>query len=143
MELTVRTRALGRRRPLLEDWSLTFPPQWADGDGEITLRDLIARVVRAEVEAFRNREKKRSMVSVLSESQIEDQAQSGKVDMGGRDGGAEVGEDDAVSTALQAFEDGIYLVIIDEAECRELDKPVHLNPQSNITFIRLTFLAGA
>jgi hypothetical protein len=48
-----------------------------------------------------------------------------------------------VATALQAFEDGLYLVIIDEVERRSLDEPVHLAEDSQLVFIRLTFLAGA
>lgn len=43
--LTTSGKALGSRRPLFADWSIPFLPQWRD-EGGLTLRDLIARVVR-------------------------------------------------------------------------------------------------
>ena len=48
-----------------------------------------------------------------------------------------------MATALEAFIDGLYLVVIDGLEYRDLDAIVHLEPESRITFLRLTFLAGA
>lgn len=139
----VQTRAIGKRRPLLEDWSIHFPPEWTGGDGgDFRLRDLIERVVRAEVEMFARRQKARGMVSVLTEAKIEDGAEKGRIDSGGRVLKQNVDSDEAVGAALQAFEDGMYLVIIDETEFRDLDAPVRLSDDSNIIFIRLTFLAG-
>jgi hypothetical protein len=49
----------------------------------------------------------------------------------------------AVATALEAFVDGLYLVILDDVEYRDLDAIVHVEPDSRITFLRLAFLAGA
>ena len=54
-----------------------------------------------------------------------------------------VDPDEAVATALQAFLDGLYLVFIDDVEQRDLDAQVFLTPESKLTFLRLTFLAGA
>ena len=53
-----------------------------------------------------------------------------------------VDEDQAVGTALQAFEDGMYLVVIDDVEQTHLDQQVYLTEDSRITFIRLTLLSG-
>jgi hypothetical protein len=49
----------------------------------------------------------------------------------------------AVQTALEAFIDGLYLVVIDGEEYRDLEQIVRLTDESKLTFIRLTFLAGA
>ena len=69
--------------------------------------------------------------------------EAGKVEAGGSDvEPQEVDEDEAVENAIQAFEDGIYLVSIDDQECRELDSQVFLQDDSRLTFIRLTLLAG-
>lgn len=46
--LQIRGQALGRKKPLFADWSVSFPPDLGDG-ASLTLRDLITRVVRAEV----------------------------------------------------------------------------------------------
>jgi hypothetical protein len=153
-QLTISGRALGRKKPLFEDFSVPLPPDLRDdegGAGGLTLRDLITRVVAAEVQAFRKRQEERRLVRVLSPAQIERGLEKGKVDPGGPDparpdsaeGRPDVEEDDAVATALQAFEDGMYLVILDGVEHRELDAQVYLQPDSRLTFIRLTFLSGA
>ena len=152
LTITISGRALGRKKPLFEDFSVPLPPDMPEdaGGGGLTLRDLIARVVAAEVAAFRKRQERRRLVSVLSPQQIERGVEKGKVDPGGPDPAgegraqaADVDEEDAVATALQAFEDGLYLVILDGIEHRDLDAQVYLKPDSRLTFIRLTFLAGA
>ena len=62
--------------------------------------------------------------------------------MGGRNLKQKVDEEDAVGAALQAFEDGLYLVVLDGEEQRELDREVYLQPDSRVTFVRLAMLAG-
>jgi hypothetical protein len=63
--------------------------------------------------------------------------------MGGREQPPQVAEaEEAIDAALQAFEDGSYLVLIDENEQRSLDTQVFLKPDSRVTFLRLTMLAG-
>ena len=54
----------------------------------------------------------------------------------------EVDEEQAVAAALTAFEDGMYLVVLDDQEQRDLDAQVYLQPDSRLTFVRLTLLAG-
>lgn len=140
--ITIAGKALGQRRPLFEDWSIPFPPDLRGEGDELTVRDLIARVVRSEVASFRERQEERKLARVLSAGQIADAAARGKVDMGGRDLGQSVDDDQAVAAALQAFEDGLYLVVLDGLELRDLDRRVFLNPDSRLTFIRLALLAG-
>jgi hypothetical protein len=142
--ITVEARVLGRKRPVLDRWSIDVPiPPDERGDGGLTLRDLITRVVRAEVDAFRERERARTLVRVLSEREIEASAITGKLDPGGRAAGAAVDVDAAVATALAGFEDGLYLVVLDGQEHKDLDQPVYLRADSRLVFLRLTFLAGA
>jgi hypothetical protein len=138
--ITISGKALGRKKPLFADWSIPFPPD--PGEGGLTLRDLIDRVVRAEVEAFRQRQEERKLFRALTERQIEQGAAKGKVDMGGRDLNQKVNADKAVATALEAFEDGLYLVVVDGHEQRALDAQVFLQPDSRVAFVRLTLLAG-
>jgi hypothetical protein len=99
--------------------------------------------VRHEVGAFRGRENARRFVRVLSDREIDDGAARGKIDSGGRSPTGEVDDDAAVGAALQGFEDGLYLVIVDGVEQRDLDRQVFVNSETRIVFLRLTFLAGA
>jgi hypothetical protein len=139
--LTISGKAIGARRPLFADWSIPFPPEWSDSGG-ITLRDLIGRVVRAEVQAFRQRQEERTTFRALTARQISEGVERGKVEMGSEAAPQSVDEDEAVAVACQAFEDGLYLVVIDEEDQREIDREIHLRPDSHITFVRLTLLAG-
>ncbi len=142
--LTITGRSIGSKRPLFSDWSIPLTPEWGDGgSGELTLRGLITRLVLVEVGAFRARAEARRLDRVLSQAQIDQGERAGKIAPEGRAGGGNVSDGEAVDAALQAFEDGLYLVVIDEQEFRELDEIVRLNPDSHIVFVRLIFLAGA
>ncbi len=140
--LTISGKAIGAKRPLFADWSVPFPPEWGEGGGT-TLRDLIGRVVRAEVQAFRQRQEDRSTFRALTARQIEQGAEKGKIEMGGSEVPLQaVSEEEAVAVACQAFEDGLFLVVIDEEDYRELDREIHVRPDSRVMFVRLTLLAG-
>ena len=142
----IETRFLGRKsrsRPL-DGWAIPTPPGFDESDGDTpTLRVLITRVVRAEVGAFERREQTRRLIRVLSPAEIADGAARGKIDPGGRAPTGPVDADAAVGAALQGFVDGLYLVVLDGVEQRDLDAPVYVTPDSKLVFLRLTFLAGA
>lgn len=143
--MLISAKALGRRKPLFADWSIPLPPDWSnrDGDGGITLRDLIDRIVREEVRSFRKRQHERQFLRVLTAAEIEVAAEKGKVQMGESEVPMQsIDDDQAVATALQAFEDGLYLVIINEVEHKSLDQQIYVTSESRITFIRLTLLSG-
>src|SRR5205823_1736658 len=135
-------RMVGRRKPIMPDWQLPLPPGNGTGGEPLTLRQLITRVVLQEVEAFRQRQDQRRLVRILTEKQIEEGLAKGRVDSGGRDLHQQVEPEEAVATALQAFEDSLYLVILDGEEQRELDREVFVQPDSHLVFVRLVMLAG-
>ena len=144
--MTVSGKALGRRKPLFEDFSVPLPPsgEGPGGDGGLTLRDLIARIVAHEVRAFHERRERQRFVRALSAREIDAGVERGKVDAGGRDEESPaVDPDEAVAVALRGFEDGLYLVVLDGDELRDLDAQVYPKPDSRITFVRLVLLAGA
>jgi hypothetical protein len=128
---------MGRKKMLLADWRVPFQAAYPG-----TLRDLIAHVVRSEVAAFHERQGERRLTRVLTLSQIEWAAAQGKIEMGGSDLDQPVNPDAAVAAALQAFEDGLYLVFIDTQPVAQLDAPVAFHADSRVSFVRLTLLAG-
>ncbi len=141
-QLTISARAMGKRKPLVPDWQMPWPPEETGGEA-LTLRELITRIVHNEVQAFEKRQEQRKLVRILTEREMESGLEKGRVDSGGRDLHQKVDPDEAVGAALQAFEDGLYLVFLDEEEQRDLDKQIFLRPDSKLTFVRLTMLAGA
>jgi hypothetical protein len=140
--LTIGGKTLGRKKPLFADWSIPLPPALDKGDNGLTLRDLITHIVRAEVTAFSQRQEDRRLVRVLTAADIEKGAARGRIDVGGREIKQDVDPDGAVAAALQAFEDGLYLVVLDGDEQRDLEGQVHVGPDSRVTFVRFTLLAG-
>lgn len=139
---TLVARAIGKRQPLVPDWEIPYPPDLRPDGERITLRDLIARIVRDEVRAFKERQQQRRLIRVLTAREIEEGVARGKVDAGGHDLDQRVDEDEAVGAALQAFVDGLYLVVVDEKEERALDAEVYLKPDSKLVFLRVVALAG-
>jgi hypothetical protein len=140
----VETRVIGKKSRPLDGWAIPTPPGLDPSDGgPLTLRELITRVVRLELSAFEKRERARRLIRVLSDKEISDAAIKGKIDSGGRAASGTVDEHAAIGAALQGFEDGLYLVILDGEEQRDLDREVYVNAESRMVFLRLTFLAGA
>ncbi|HBO43078.1 MAG TPA: hypothetical protein DD670_03920 [Planctomycetaceae bacterium] len=140
--LTIRGKSVGARKPLFADFAVAPPPGLRD-DGGITLRDLIDHVVREEVAAFQKRQRDRLTFRVLTAGQISEGVERGKVESGGSEiQPQDVDPNAAVGTAIQAFEDGLYFAVIDERQAEDLDRQVFLQPDSQITFIRLTLLSG-
>lgn len=142
MTISVTTRTLGSRTREAAGFDVP-PPEDARDDGSMTLRDLIEHVVREQVKLFNARQQAMRFDRVLSEARIDEGRVKGKVDPASKDDPKEADAEEAVGAALQAFEDGMYLVIIDEVEKRSLDEPVYLSPNSRLVFVRLAFLAGA
>jgi hypothetical protein len=139
--LTISAKVVGRKKPLFEDFSVPPPAAVAAGQ-PVTLRDLIGHVVRAEVAAFRQRQAERRLLKALTARQIDAGLAAGKVQAGGSDLDQHVDPERAVATAVEAFADGLFLVVVDEAEVKDLDSVVPLTEASRLTFIRLALLAG-
>lgn len=94
------------------------------------------------------RQEERRLLRVLSPQEIADAASRGKITIGGpREPGQgqdydEVDEEEAVQTALQGFEDGLYFVFLDGEQQHDLAAPVQPHPASTLKFIRLVPPAG-
>jgi hypothetical protein len=147
--LRVEARMIGKRQPLGVPWQVTLSPELlhadaADSGQALLLRDLIAALVRMDVQAFRLRQEERRVLRILSTQEINEAVRTGKISMGGAEELTqdEVDEDEAVQVALQGFEDGIYLVFLDGQPQRKLDSPVQLHLESILLFIRLVALIG-
>ena len=135
--LLVQGKALGRKKPLFDDFSVSSP-----ATGDLTLRALLGHVVRQEVARFKTRQAERRLLRVLTERQIEDGLAKGKVDSGGSTLDQNVDVDAAIAAAIEAFQDGLYLIVLDERELKDLDAPISLTESSRLTFVRLSLLAG-
>src|SRR5262245_14098318 len=106
--LTIEGKALGQKKPIFAEFSVPPP-----ATGNLTLRTLLGHVVRQEVAAFKERQAERKLLHALTSKQIEEGLVAGKVESGGSTLDQKVDAEQAVATATDAFEDGLYLVVLD------------------------------
>ena len=142
--ITVEARIMGRQKPVIMSQLVTMGASHLDGV-DLRLRDLLAYLVRDEVAAFEQRRQERRLLRVLSPDQLQQAASSGKivtVEFDEAQARGKADEDAAVAVALQAFEDGLYFVFLDEMQLEDLDAPAPVRDGSKLTFIRLVALAG-
>lgn len=139
MKIIVKAKQAGRKHALIENKFIEID----DIGQEPSLADLLKAIVKQQVEEYNSQPKGENLLPFLSKSEIDQKIESGKVGFGGvyNENNADV--EKAQETALQAFEDGMFAVFADDEEIQKLDRAVHLNDATVITFIRLTFLAGS
>jgi hypothetical protein len=138
--ITVEFKSAGSKR--FDVVPFNFDPDADDHSGNepFRVRDLITKLVNESVRDFQLREKDR-VVGFLTPAKIDQGVITGKFGSP-RDEVQKVDLDEAVGQALQAFEDGLYLLFVDESEKRELDELVVMHLDTKVTLIRLTALAG-
>lgn len=136
MQVSVRVKALGKRRDVLPPQPYTLP------EGIGSLRELLTAFVETEVERYNGKDTERPLLAALSAEEILTQAESGKVGFERLWSDRKADTARAVKTAIQAFEDGLVRVLMDETELRELDAPLTVPEGAVFTFVRLTFLSG-
>jgi hypothetical protein len=137
--LTVEFKTTGGRQ---RTPSFGVPLPDGAGDGGLTLRELIALAVREELAAYSERRAERTFAQVLTEQRLAAGRAAGRIDSGQRHTAAPPSPEVAVATAVEAFADGLFLVLVDGRQETELDAQVLVAPDSTVTFVRLVALAG-
>lgn len=136
MKLFVTVKSLGKRKPALARQELELSP------APETLRDLITATVALNVQKLREKQESVALIPFLTGEEVQAQGEIGKVGFGSiyNEGVPDI--KDAVNTAMQAFEDGLYRVFVCDEEIIELDALLSLKDGNEIVFIRFTMLAG-
>ena len=135
-KIFVKTKSIGKRKPPIENTPYTL------SEPVNTLRQLIQVMVRKEVSTYNKKGLENMLIPFLTEEQIKNQKTVGKVSFGRLYSDKKADPDKAIEVAIQGFEDGLFKVLLEEQELTELDAPIHIYEGANLTFIRLTFLAG-
>ena len=141
ISIKVEAKVIGQRRALFTDYPIPLTAA-ENGQSRMKLRELLESLVLHEVQAFRERQAERRLSIVLTPKQIEEGAVRGKIDSGERDLGQTVDEAEALKTALQAFEDGLYYVFLDNTQIESLDEDLVIQNDSRLMLVRLVALAG-
>lgn len=107
-----------------------------------SLRELLIGLVTFYAHEFNAQIAEPDLVRFLTNEEIQQQVHTGKVGFGNKYNEQTTDWQQAVMTAIQAYEDGLYRVIINEQEPLDLDGPLEIEEGDQLTFIKLTMLAG-
>lgn len=108
-----------------------------------TTRELLEETVKLCVADYNSRrEAGTDILRVFSKEEQEEKTASGKIAFGVNYGTKGAEERAAVKNALQCFEDGIVAVFVDGVRLKELEEQPVIGENSEVTFVRLTMLAG-
>jgi hypothetical protein len=139
MDITISVKQPGRKHALIEKKVITI-----DDPGHTpALRDLLLAVVKQQVAGYNNKPYEKNLLPFLSGEQQENQLTTGKVGFGSIYNENKANLLQAQNTALQAFEDGLFAVFVNEVEIKKLTDIFSLDSDTVIIFVRLTFLAGS
>ncbi len=144
MELNIQMKQAGRRQNKITTAKLLLQhtPQ--------TVGELICYTAEAlwhthtekvrQSEQFENGDI--SSVILYEEEELADKAATGRIDFQFLKSSAPITKKQAVATAIEAFEDGIAVLFIDEKQYEKTDEPIALTGKEMITFVKLTMLSG-
>ena len=108
-----------------------------------TVGELIAATAKKCAEEYNERVRKgETMISPLSEREINDMAGVGRITFGICNVDKEQDVDKAIDNALLAFQDGLFCLFINGIQMTEAGQETALKEDDVLTFIRLTMLAG-
>ena len=107
-----------------------------------TLKALLEACVKSEVKTYNDKKENVRLLPFLTIEEIRQQSTQGKIGFGNSSNNTLANESDAIENVLQSFEDGLFVVFIDDDEIKTLDQTIQLDEQSTISFIRMTFLTG-
>jgi len=145
MKIRVNAKSLGKRRQAVEEKICEL--EGCPG----TVRELILAVVAAEVKSYNRRVEEEAgeasgqpggLLRYLTQEEISDQAQGGKIGFGAVYSEKKADLSAAVDNALQSFEDGIYRIFMDGKPLEDLEEQITVTEENVFTFVRLTMLAG-
>jgi len=136
MRVFVNMKKLGKRKN-----SITKVPYELEKQ-PFTVKELIMETVSVCVRDYNERMENQELLTALSDAEMEDQAESGKISFGVNYGNKKADLQEAQRNALQCFEDGIFRIYLGAEELKKPEDSISLEADSELTFIRLTMLSG-
>lgn len=132
MKVYVNIKQIGKRKNTVDK------EEYQINNNINTVRELIEEFVQICVTQFNDKK----VVDYLLTSEIEDKSDIGKIDFGDKENKTKQDLQKAIDNAVQSYEDGIYRIFINENELGKIDESVSVKNDDELTFVRLTMLAG-
>lgn len=136
MQIRINVKGASRRKAAVVQQIRIYP------DRQMSVEEFLSETVRQNVKEYNDRKDAGEILRLFSVERLEEMAESGKVSYGSVIDDRRAEEAEAVRTALQCFEDGMVALFADGARYSELVQVIPLREGSEVTFVRLTFLAG-
>ena len=136
MKIFINVKSLGKKKKALE------PVMYDISENVVSLKDLLVELVEIEVKRYNDKGTDVQNVLFLSEEEIENQSQVGKIGFGRIYSDKKANVEKAMANALQCYEDGLVRVFCGEEELKNLDDKIEISEGDTFTLMRLTFLAG-
>ncbi len=137
MNIKVNIKQLGKKKAKIAEADFLLE------NSPVTVRGFICEAVHTCVSEYNKRVRMgEDSAKPLSEAEISEMGEIGKIAFGINYSGKEQDEKKALDNALQAYEDGIFRAFIGEDEMGTLDDEIALNEGDSVTLIRLTMLSG-
>ena len=135
MTVYLKIKAISKRKPLIEHVAFTINKPVA------TSKELVEYIVRRNVDDYNKKAVDAPLFQYLTSDELEDGAAAGKIGFKDRKNEKTQDAGKAVENALGCFDDGIFRLFINDQEAAFADN-ISLKENDEITFIRLTMLAG-
>ena len=142
MNISISVTQLGKKHPLLQEKIIALDIE----NPVITTQKLIESLVDHQVQLFRSSSfefEDEDKIHLPKENYLPILTDTGKVGFGALYNHNQVDLAKAQENAIIAFEDGLYAVFYGDDQLEMLTEQIDLSQNKNLTFIRLTFLAGS
>lgn len=136
VNVKINVKGITKKKAQIEMQTMSLDSSISD------VKQLLEAVVRNCVREYNARKDRGDILAVLSREQIEDKAETGKIGFGVNYGDRKEDVLKAVENVLQCFADGLVVVFVDGAKKTDLKDMVSLSEGTELTFVRLTMLAG-
>ena len=136
MKVFVNVKQIGKRKNKIDK------KKYEISEKITTVKELLTEFVTINVNEFNNGFTENDIVPYLTDEKINDLSDAGKILFGVDYNGQKQDLEKAVENALQSYEDGIYRIFVNDNEVGEIDCEINLKENDELTFVRLTMLAG-
>ena len=110
---------------------------------QATLREILELLVRDQLAAYGRRREWNKTLRVLTPTDLVEGDRTGAYGREQRSTPKAPRFEDAHARAVEAFEDGLYVVFLDGRQVEELDVPLEVEADSTLRLVRLVALSGA
>jgi glutamate-1-semialdehyde aminotransferase len=140
MQLKLSVKQLGKKRPFIDAKIIEIEGEYHQ---TYSLKDILTQIIAQQVAEFNEKRAEKSLFTFFKETQIQEEAQVGRVKFGEMYNDTQADLQKAIETVLWAFEDGLIAVFRNDEQMNELQQAIIVDENTLFTFVRLTFLAGS